>query len=159
MDPQKRRLSVILLAGAALLIVAIFVGKAMGDRVMTHVTEQGQTGVGSALLLSPAPAPSDVSPYGPNWKRTQVLAAATDPGFPDPRVPPAALPSAAPTPKATPRPKATAKPTPVANPTFTVAPAPMPSPSPSGSPSPGASPAVTPSPQGSPAVGPPVPPR
>lgn len=159
MDPQKKRLSVILLTGAALLIVAIFVGKAMGDRVMTRVTEQGQTGVGNTLLLSPAPAASEGSPYGPNWKRTQVLAAATDPGFPDPRVPPAALPSPEPTPKATPKPKPTAQPTPVVNPTFTVEPAPTATPSPNGSPSPGASPGVSPSAQGSPAVGPLVPPR
>jgi hypothetical protein len=156
MDPQKQRLSIILLSGAALLIVAIFVGKAMGDRVMTRVTEQGQTGVGNTLLLSPAPAASDAGPYGPNWKRTQVLAAATDPGFPDPRVPPAPLPTPEPTPKPTPRPPATPKPTPVANPTFTVAPAPTPTPSPTGSPSPGASPGATP--QASPVVGPPVPP-
>ena len=142
MDPQKRRLTVVLLAGAALLIIAIFVGKAMGDRVMLHVTEQGLSGAGNTLLVSPAPGATAASPYGPNWKRTQILAAAPDPGFPDPRVPPVPLPTPPPTPKPTPRPVATPAPTPTPMPILT--PAPLPTVSPLGTPSPTGSPGATP---------------
>ena len=101
-----------LIAAAALLLVAIFVGKQMGDRVITRATEEGQTGVGNTLTFSPAPGATDAVPMGPNWKRTQVLAAAPDPGFPDPRVPPAPLPTPIPTPKPTPHPIATPTPIP-----------------------------------------------
>jgi len=147
MDPQKRRLTVVLLAGAALLIVAILVGKAMGDRVMLHVTEQGLTGAGNTLLISPAPGPTAAAAYGPNWKRTQVLAAAPDPGFPDPRVPPAPLPTPEPTPKATPRPLPTPMPTPTPMPIVT--PAPLPTFTPASSPSPTGSPGASASPRAS----------
>ena len=158
MDPQKQRLTIVLLSGAALLIIAIFVGKAMGDRVMTHVTEQGLTGAGNTLLISPAPAAPGAVPFGPNWKRTQILAAAPDPGFPDPRVPPVPLPTPEPTPKATPRPVRT--PTPLPVPTITLEPTPTwppsPSPSPSGSPGASSSPRASASP-GAP-IGPQPPP-
>jgi len=160
MDPGRQRYTVILLSGAALLLLAIFVGKAMGDRVMTRVTEQGLRGVGNTLLLSPAPAASDAAlPFGPNWKRTQVLAAAPDPGFPDPRVPPAPLPTPEPTPKATPRPVVTATPKPVETPTPTIEPVPTPRQSPTASPGPSGTPGTTASPQPSASVGPQLPPN
>ncbi|GAC1509130.1 MAG: hypothetical protein NVS1B14_13090 [Vulcanimicrobiaceae bacterium] len=123
LDPGKRQLSIILLAGAALLLLAIGVGKTMGDRVISHATEEGQTGVGTTIVLSPSPGPSDAAPFGPNWKRTQVLAAAPDPGFPDPRVPPQPLPTPQPTPVPTPKPKTTPTPVPEQS---TQAPAPTP---------------------------------
>lgn len=113
-DPNKRRLAVTLIAAAVLLLLAIFIGKQMGDRVITKATEEGQTGVGNTLTFSPNPGATDAVPMGPNWKRTQVLAAAPDPGFPDPRVPPVPLPTPIPTPKPTPTPRYT--PTPVPTP-------------------------------------------
>ncbi|MBC5815994.1 MAG: hypothetical protein GIW97_05580, partial [Candidatus Eremiobacteraeota bacterium] len=125
-DPNKRRLAVTLIAAAALLLLAIFIGKQMGDRVITKATEEGQTGVGNTLTFSPNPGATDAVPMGPNWKRTQVLAAAPDPGFPDPRVPPAPLPTPVPTPKPTERPKDTPTPVPVRTPRSEQTPTPMP---------------------------------
>lgn len=83
----------------------------MGDRVIRKATEEGQTGVATQVSASASPS-NDATPFGANWKRTQVLAAAPDPGFPDPRVPPAPLPTPAPTPKPTPQPKDTPTPQP-----------------------------------------------
>ncbi|GAC1392263.1 MAG: hypothetical protein NVSMB31_10180 [Vulcanimicrobiaceae bacterium] len=122
-DPQKRTLSFTLLAAAALLLLAIVGGKSMGHRVIKKATEQGQTGVGNTLTFTPNPSATESVPYGPNWKRTQVLAAAPDPGFPDPRVPPAPLPTPQPTPVPTPKPKTTPTPVPEQS---TQAPAPTP---------------------------------
>ena len=112
----------------------------MGDRVMRHATEEGQTGVGSSLTFTPNPQASESGPYGPNWKRTQALAAAADPGFPDPRVPPMPLPTPIPTPKPTPTPPPTPEPTLAPLPTFT--PEPSPSVATSGSPGPTAAPST-----------------
>lgn|GEM_PF-952045 len=111
-DPKNRRLAITLIAAAVLLLLAIFIGKQMGDRVITKATEEGQTGVGNTLTFSPQPGATAAVPLGPNWKRTQVLAAAPDPGFPDPRVPPVPLPTPVPTPKPTEQPKYTATPVP-----------------------------------------------
>ena len=117
-DPEKRRIGYILIGAAALLLLAILIGTRMGDRIITKSTEQGETGVTSSLTFTPSPNASDPVPFGGNWKRTQVLAAAGDPGFPDPRVPPAPLPTPVPTPKPTPRPVAspTPEPTPPSSP-------------------------------------------
>ena len=130
---QNRRNGFVLVAAALILLIAIAVGRNMGNRVILKATEQGQTGVGSTLTITPNPDATDNNtPFGPNWKRTQILAAAPDPGFPDPRVPPEPLPTPPPTPKPTPPPPEPAKTpvplqTPVPNPTFTVAPRPTPS--------------------------------
>jgi hypothetical protein len=114
-DPGKRRTSLILIGAAALLLISIWIGKSMGDRVIRKATEEGQTGVATAVAVAASPGASgDATPFGPNWKRTQVLAAAPDPGFPDPRVPPEPLPTVPPTPKPTPRPKDTPTPAPTA---------------------------------------------
>ncbi|PZR57500.1 MAG: hypothetical protein DLM50_05880 [Candidatus Meridianibacter frigidus] len=165
----SRRTSFILLGAAAVLLLAIFIGSRMGNRVITRATELGQTGVGNSVIATPTPDPNEAKPYGPNWKRTQILAAAPDPGFPDPRVPPVAPPTPAPTPKFTVPP--TAKPVPVAVPTPTptatpnknlpiwrqAKPLPIGSNAPSASP--GASPSAgPPSPEPSPVGGPPSPP-
>jgi hypothetical protein len=101
MDPSRRVATVVLALGVVVLVAAIVIGERMGDRVMLQ-TQNTATGPAPMPLVTPVSMPT-TAPYGPNWKDTQVLAAAPDPGFPDPRVPPVPLPTLRPTP-ATPRP-------------------------------------------------------
>ncbi len=91
--------TVVLAAGAAVLLIAVAVGQRMGDRVMQQATQQQL----QSVLPTPLPSGADASPqpYGPDWKRSQSLSAAADPRFPDPRVPPKPLPTPPPPPKAT----------------------------------------------------------
>ncbi|HUN28521.1 MAG TPA: hypothetical protein VMV65_01830 [Alphaproteobacteria bacterium] len=98
----------ILAAGVIVLLAAILLGEHMGDRVMTEAADSGN--LTQTPLVTPVPQPTD-GPYGPDWKRSQTLAAAPDPHFPDPRVPPKPLPTPersatpSPTPAWTPNPK------------------------------------------------------
>jgi hypothetical protein len=125
--------TIVLAAGAAILLIAVAVGQRMGDRVMQQATEQQQL---QSVLPTPLPSGADASPqpYGPDWKRSQSLSAAADPRFPDPRVPPKPLPTLPPAPKATLPPPLPATPTPNPNiPIWRQKPLPtfMPSPEPS----------------------------
>jgi hypothetical protein len=105
----RASLSTTLFLGAVTLLIAVAIGNAMGNRVITQVT-------GRVSVLVPTPLPivknepkenADV----PVWKEEQVMSVATDPGFPDPRVTPE------PEPPPTPRPTPTAVPTPSPRPT------------------------------------------
>lgn len=109
MHPATRFPTIVLAAGAAVLLIAVAIGQRMGDRVIGQATEQTLQSVGP-ISVSPSPNASP-QPYGPDWKRSQALSAAGDPHFPDPRVPPQPLPTLAPTPK----PKPTPIPTPTPN--------------------------------------------
>jgi cellulose 1,4-beta-cellobiosidase len=108
--------TVVLVGGAAVLLIAVALGQRMGDKVMQQATEQQL----QSVMPTPLPSAADASPqpYGPDWKRSQALSAAGDPRFPDPRVPPRPLPTPVPTPKPTPTP-ATA-PTPTLNPNIPI---------------------------------------
>ncbi|HTZ55471.1 MAG TPA: hypothetical protein VMB20_10455 [Candidatus Acidoferrum sp.] len=101
MHPSNRFATVLLAAGVVVLLIAILLGEHMGDRVMTEAAESGS--LNTTPIVTPVPEPT-TGPYGPDWKNTQALAAAPDPHFPDPRVPPTPLPTpeAPPTPKPTP---------------------------------------------------------
>lgn len=110
-DPSKRFITIVLAAGAAVLVVAILVGQRMGDRVLGAASSSGPAAM---PIVSPA-ATATAQSYGPDWKRSQTLAAAVDPGFPDPRVPPKPVPTVPPTPKPTERPKLPPTPTPNPN--------------------------------------------
>ncbi len=99
----RRRLALFFLVGAVVLMVAVFAGNRMGDRVI------GQ--VGQRLELQPTIVPSIGPTEEPRdddkrvfWKKSQIVTAATDPAFPDPRVTPP--PTASPRP-VTPTPKPT----------------------------------------------------
>lgn len=149
LDPSKRFLTVVLLLGIAVLVTAISFGEHAGDRVIGQVTEKRLDSI-APVTVTPAPVEKSASPYGPNWKRTEVMSAAEDPQFPDPRVPPLPLPTPPPPPKALPAPKRIApSPTPTPNlnipiwrreaPLPTAAPTDLASPEPGGSPSPSAS--------------------
>jgi hypothetical protein len=109
-SPSSRFPTIVLAAGAAVLLVAVAVGERMGNRV---IGQAGDQSLQSVLPQAVTPAPN-ASPqaYGPDWKRSQALSAAGDPHFPDPRVPPQPLPTLAPTPKPKPTPTPTATPNP-----------------------------------------------
>ena len=88
--PTNRLPTIILAAGAAVLLVAILFGERMGDRVLGQVAH----GNASTLPVAITPEPLQTSgPFGPDWKRSMTLTAAPDPRFPDPRVPPQPLPT------------------------------------------------------------------
>lgn len=103
LDPSKRFITVILALGIIALVAGIAVGERSGDRVIGQVTEKRVESI-APVTVTPAPEKKKALPYGPDWKRTDVMAAAEDPGFPDPRVPPAVVPTPTPTPKFKPRP-------------------------------------------------------
>jgi hypothetical protein len=100
---KNRFVTLVLGLGVAVLLAAILLGEHMGDRVLTEAAESGSAS--APPMVTPVPQSTD-GPYSPDWKNTQVLAAATDPNFPDPRVPPKPLPTAA---TATPNPSPTAQ--------------------------------------------------
>jgi hypothetical protein len=102
-DPSKRFITLVLALGIAVLVAAIAFGERAGDKVIGQVTEKRLDSI-APVTLTPAPVQKSASPYGPNWKRTEVMSAATDPAFPDPRVPPVPPPTLPPPPKHTPTP-------------------------------------------------------
>jgi hypothetical protein len=108
---RRARLSVVLIAGGVVLLVAIAIGIAMGNRVLGQVA-------GRVPSFSTTPVPLATASPGfaanvPIWKRTQVMSVATDPHFPDPRVTPE--PEVVPTKPPTPRPTHSPLPTPSAD--------------------------------------------
>lgn len=137
MDPSKRFVTIILAAGVLVLLIAIAIGQRMGTRVLVQATSSDN--MDSTPILTPMAAPT-VAPYGPDWKSSQTLSAAVDPGFPDPRIPPKPLPTPEPTARPTPTPKWTPNPKlPIWEQTVLPSPSASPSASPSDEPSPGPS--------------------
>ena len=119
MNSSTRFVTIVLAAGAAVLLLAMAVGERMGSRVIGQATEQTLQSV-SPQAVTPAPDATP-QPYGPDWKRSQALSAAGDPRFPDPRVPPQPLPTPLPTPP--PKPAAAepaGPPTPTPNPNIPI---------------------------------------
>lgn len=96
LDPANRFATLVLAAGAVVLLAAIGIGQRMGDRVLGQATEHALPSI--AAVVTPEPYASS-GPYGPDWKRSEALSAASDPRFPDPRIPPQPLPTPNPTPK------------------------------------------------------------
>lgn len=144
LDPSKRFITIVLLLGIAVLVGAIAAGEHAGDRVIGQVTEKRLESV-APITVTPEPA-ATVAPYGPDWKRTDVMAAAPDPDFPDPRVPPKPLPTLPPPPKYTAPPVVTpppSTPTPTPNPNLPIwrRTAPLPTATPISSASPAPAPA------------------
>lgn len=131
MNSSKRFVTAVLALGVIVLLVAIILGERMGDRVLTDAADSGSDT--QTPLVTPLPEATSTGDYGPDWKATQALAAAPDPHFPDPRIPPKPLPTLA-TPSPSPKPTPTWTPNPDSNvPVWDQTP--PPSPSPSGSPS------------------------
>lgn len=79
-------ISSVLIAGAIVLLIAIAIGNRMGNRVLGqvsgHMRRSEPTPVIPQIGVKSDPA-TEV-----NWKHTQVMSVATDPGFPDPRITP-----------------------------------------------------------------------
>jgi len=101
LDPSRRFLTIVLGLGTFVLLAAIAIGESMGDRVLVGAVGNQLNGV-HVVEITPGPA-STSPPFGPDWKRSQALAAAPDPRFPDPRVPPVPLPTPIPTPSFKPK--------------------------------------------------------
>lgn len=149
MDSSKRFATIVMALGIVVLVSAIAIGERAGDRAIGQVTEKRLQSI-APITVAPAAPDATVAPYGPNWKRTDVMAAAPDPGFPDPRVPPAIPPTPSPVPRFTPPPfvAPTAAPAPKATPNLslpiwrrnrplpTIEPSAAPAPTPTGSPQP-----------------------
>lgn len=98
-----------LAAGVLVLLAAIALGERMGDRVLIEASDSGNNA--QSPLVTPLPESTTSGAYSPDWKVTQALAAAPDPRFPDPRVPPKPLPTlASPSPSPSPKPRWTPNP-------------------------------------------------
>ena len=125
MHSRRPGTSALLIAGALVLLISIFIGQKLGDRVLLQT--ESRTPVGAAMV-TPVPAPEQTN-AGPlrNWKRLQVVSVATDPAFPDPRVTPPPTPRPPPpTPPPTPKPRPTVTPQPPPGGEYTSPPLPMP---------------------------------
>lgn len=153
-DTSKRFVTIALALGIAVLVLGIALGERAGDKVIGQVTEKRLTSI-APITFTPEPQ-GTVAPYGPDWKRSEVMAAAPDPEFPDPRVPPVPPPTPLPPPKYThanagqqKRANPTPKPTPNLNIPIWRREAPLPTATPSGSPSPEGSESPSPSPAAS----------
>ncbi|MGH7738399.1 MAG: hypothetical protein ACREMP_11120 [Candidatus Tyrphobacter sp.] len=140
MDPSKRFATIVLALGTIVLLVAIGIGQRMGYRILGQSTELTPS-VLPTVLITPEPEYQSAASYGPDWRRSQTLSAAADPGFPDPRVPPVPLPTRRPPPTA---PPASPTPTPNLNLPIWRRATPLPTPMPIASPT--ASAAATPQP-------------
>ncbi|HUZ49760.1 MAG TPA: hypothetical protein VMW12_08485 [Candidatus Dormibacteraeota bacterium] len=144
LEPSKRLPTLVLAAGIIVLLIAIALGEHMGEQVLGQASDHPDL---TQIRITPAPDQTS-APYGPDWKRSSTLSAASDPGFPDPRIPPVPLPTRPPAPSPTPSPR----PGPTLNPNIPIwRQTPIPTGTPTGqtptpSPSAAASPTPTPSP-------------
>lgn len=101
----RASLTVTLIVGGAVLLLAIAIGNEMGNRVLGQATERGPAIVATPVATPVGQETSAVSEA--NWRRVQIVTVATDPAFPDPRVTPEPPPPPRPvtTRPATPTPK------------------------------------------------------
>jgi hypothetical protein len=122
----SRRLgsSTLLVAGAIVLVVSILIGQRLGDRVLLQTARRVPI-AGSGVTPVPEVQSSD-QPFIKNWKRLQVVAVATDPAFPDPRVTRPPTPTPRPTAFRTPAQFLTPQPFPSVHGIYTSPPLPFP---------------------------------
>jgi hypothetical protein len=92
--------SQVLIAGGFVLLVAIGIGIAMGNHVLSQVA--GRAPIAPTPVPIPTPTVGD-SGNSAAWKHFTILSVATDPAFPDPRITPE--PEVVAAPKRTPAPK------------------------------------------------------
>ena len=107
MRSRRPRISLLLIGGAAILLISIGIGQRLGDRVLNQST--GRRAPIAGANATPVVQTTN-SNLERNWKRLQVVSVATDPAFPDPRVTP--TPFLRPTERPTARPTATPSPVP-----------------------------------------------
>lgn len=113
-DPSKRYVAIVLGLGTLVLLLAIVIGERMGYHLLGQSTELSPA-ILPTVLITPEPPDAGSGVYGPDWKRSETLSGAPDPGFPDPRVPPVPLPTRQPAPKPSALP-----PTPTPNPNIPI---------------------------------------
>ena len=83
MRNQRMRFAGILAIGATILLISILIGTRLGDRVI--VSADGKSNDVAVDLPTPVPVSSaPVPPSGGKWKKSHVVAVATDPAFPRP---------------------------------------------------------------------------
>ncbi len=98
---QRARFAGLLAIGATILLISILIGTHLGDRAI--VAADGKSNDIAVDLPTPVPVSSaSVPPASSKWKKSHVVAVATDPAFPDPRFTPTPAPTPTPTPKPTP---------------------------------------------------------
>jgi len=121
----RAALSQVLIIGALLLLVAVGFGVGMGNRVLGQVAGREPVVPTPVPIPTPSAIPGDPGNWAA-WKHISVMAVATDPAFPDPRIPPE--PEVRSTLKPPPRPKPTPSPTPFQEPSegYTSPPMPLP---------------------------------
>ena len=98
----------ILLGGAAILLISIAIGQRLGDRVLNQSTARRAPIAGANATPVAQTTNANLERI---WKRLQVVSVATDPAFPDPRVTPTPVPRRT-DPPFVPRPIATEPPAP-----------------------------------------------
>jgi len=99
-----------LIAGSIVLLAAIVLGNRIGSHTIFEATRDVQPQ--PTILVSTPTSPPTASIIEREWKKTQIVRVAADPGFPDPHVSPAPTATPAPTPLSTPyRPRVRATPT------------------------------------------------
>lgn len=107
---RRQGLSTILVLGAIVLVISIFVGQSMGNRVLGQITSKAGADSTPIPIPSTSAEADDTVTSRALWKRRQVLSVATDPAFPDPRITPE--PEIPATPRPQPKPKASPTPVP-----------------------------------------------
>jgi hypothetical protein len=101
---SRYELSILLIVGSLVLLIAIVIGNSMGNKVLGQIANRASF----STTPVPIPTPSAGDEEGQVLaRRREVLSVATDPAFPDPRVtpepppPPTARPSPRPSPTPT----------------------------------------------------------
>lgn len=110
MSNQRNKFAGLLAIGATILLISILIGTRLGDHVI--VGADGKKHDVAVDLPTPVPISSaSVPPSSSKWKKSHVVAVATDPAFPDPRLTPTPAPTPSPTPEPTPTPTPRPSPT------------------------------------------------
>jgi hypothetical protein len=101
----RYELSLLLIAGSIVLLIAIAVGNSMGNHVLGAVTSRAAFSSTPVPIATPSAASDE---QGDVLNRPhQILSVATDPAFPDPRITPEPPPPATPKPSPKPSPSPT----------------------------------------------------
>lgn len=96
LDPRRNSATLAVGVGIVVLVLALVAGMHTGDQTMKHAVAGAPVKIAPAAVIVTPATHQEPGAYGPRWTNTQVMAAPTDPGFPDPRVPPRPLPVLAP---------------------------------------------------------------
>ncbi len=119
MRSRRPRTALMLVGMGIVLLAAVAVGQQVGEHTIFGATERRVVVPEAALTPVPEDTPGTDEAISRNWKRLQIVAVATDPAFPDPRVTRPPTPTPKPTRSPTPQPDLyTAPPAPAQAPTL-----------------------------------------